>query len=175
MNKALWEECVTFHGHACPGLAIGFRACEIAKEKMDLTFAPDEELVCVTENEACGVDAIQYMTGCTLGKGNLIYRDTGKMAFTFFSRRTGESLRIVLRPAKEEMTREQRQAFILEAPMDEVFQVKKPHYELPVKAKIFTTIVCEACQEPAPEHKIRLNDGKKVCMDCAPTYSRGWA
>ena len=26
MNKELWEKCVEFHGHECPGLAIGFRA-----------------------------------------------------------------------------------------------------------------------------------------------------
>ena len=110
MNKVLWEKCVEFHGHECPGLAIGFRACEIAKEKMDLKFSPDEELLCISENEACGVDAVQYITGCTLGKGNLVYRDTGKMAFSFFSRRTGESLRVVLKRwnNNNEMTREER-------------------------------------------------------------------
>ncbi|MBV5307454.1 MAG: formylmethanofuran dehydrogenase, partial [Desulfobulbaceae bacterium] len=28
-----WERCVEFHGHSCPGLAIGYRACEAAREK----------------------------------------------------------------------------------------------------------------------------------------------
>ena len=86
MDKQLWEKCVEFHGHQCPGLAIGFRASEIAAcelgEKMSAL--RDEEIVCVTENDACGVDAVQVITGCTIGKGNLIYRPTGKMAFTFF-------------------------------------------------------------------------------------------
>ena len=26
MNKELWEKCVEFHGHECPGLAIGYKA-----------------------------------------------------------------------------------------------------------------------------------------------------
>jgi len=174
MNKELWNKCVDFHGHECPGLAIGFRACEIAKEKMDLKFSVDEELVCVTENDACGVDAVQYITGCTLGKGNLIYRGTGKMAFSFFSRRTGESIRLVLKRSKHEMTREERQRYILEAPYEEVFDIKKPNFEIPEKARIFNMIVCENCLEEAPEHKIRINDGKKLCLDCAKDYSRGW-
>ena len=24
--KSLWDTCVTFHGHGCGGLAVGFRA-----------------------------------------------------------------------------------------------------------------------------------------------------
>lgn len=48
MNKELWKKCVEFHGHECPGLAIGFRACEVAVEKMNLKFSSDEEIVCVT-------------------------------------------------------------------------------------------------------------------------------
>lgn len=74
MNDELWYECVKFHGHECPGLAIGFRAALIAKEKMEVSFSQDEEIVCITENDACGVDAIQVITGCTLGKGNLILK-----------------------------------------------------------------------------------------------------
>mgnify|MGYP000912035627 CR=1 FL=1 len=36
MNQELWKKCVEFHGHECPGLAIGFRACEAAMEIMDM-------------------------------------------------------------------------------------------------------------------------------------------
>lgn len=38
----------------------------------------DEEMVAIVENDSCAVDAIQVLTGCTLGKGNLIFRDYGK-------------------------------------------------------------------------------------------------
>ena len=46
---------------------------------------------------ACGVDAVQVLLGCTYGKSNLITRIRGKMAFSFFSRDTGKSVRLVLK------------------------------------------------------------------------------
>lgn len=174
MNKELWNKCVEFHGHECPGLAIGFRASEIAIEEMGLKFSPDEELVCVTENDACGVDAVQVITGCTIGKGNLIYKGTGKMAFTFFDRQKNNSIRLVLKQFKGEMSREERQKYILEAPVEEVFSINKAKTEAPKNARIFNTVICENCGEGAPEHKIRLSNGRKLCLDCADGYSRGW-
>src|SRR5699024_7945973 len=103
MNKELWNKCVKFHGHECPGLAIGFRASEIAKEKLSLNFSQDEEIVCITENDACGVDAVQVITGCTLGKGNLILKGTGKMVFTFINRKNSEAIRLMLKYDEREM------------------------------------------------------------------------
>lgn len=36
MNEALWNRCVAFHGHSCPGLAIGFRAATEALSYLGL-------------------------------------------------------------------------------------------------------------------------------------------
>lgn len=174
MNKELWEKCVEFHGHECPGLAIGFRAAEIAKKIMNLTFSQDEEIVCITENDACGVDAVQVITGCTIGKGNLVLKNTGKIAFTFINRKNCNAVRFMLKHNEKEMDRKERQQYILEAPVKNVFKIEKVNVKLPGKAKRFTTIICEECNEGAPEHKIRLQDGKKVCLDCFNEYSRGW-
>ncbi len=174
MNETEWEKTVAFHGHSCPGLAIGFKAVEAVKQKMDLDFSSDEEVVCVTENDACGVDAVQVLTGCTIGKGNLIYRGTGKTAYSFFNRKTGEALRIILKPFKQEMNREERQNYILNASGDELFSFMEPSYKLPEAARIFNSISCESCGESAPEHKMRLQEGSKVCLDCFKDYCRGW-
>lgn len=169
---SIWEKCVEFHGHECPGLAIGFKASEAAKKKMEFDFSKDEEVVCVTENDACGVDAIQVLAGCTFGKGNLIYRGTGKNAYSFFVRSTGETLRMVFKPIKNEMSREERQEYILNSDIEDLFIFSKPKYDLPEKARLFDTIVCEECQEGAAEHRIRLQEGKKVCLDCFDEYGR---
>ena len=59
--------------------------------------ALDEEIVCVTENDACCVDAIQVLLGCTYGKSNLIPYLRGKIAFSFYLRATGASVRLVLK------------------------------------------------------------------------------
>lgn len=175
MSKQLWDKAVTFHGHECPGLAIGVKACEAAMKKMQIGFSFDEEIVCITENDACGVDAVQAIFSCTLGKGNLLYRGTGKQAFSFFNRKTGEKLRIYLKQQKNpDMERAEWQEYLLNAPIDEIFSFSEPKFDLPEKAKIFQTIICEICGEGAPEHKMHLQDGKTVCADCFKDYSRGW-
>lgn len=174
MNKELWDQCVAFHGHECPGLAIGFKAAEGAMEELKVTFSKDEEVVCITENDACGVDAVQLITGCTMGKGNLIYKGTGKMAFTFIDRKANKSVRFMLNQFNEDMDRNQRQNFLLNSNYKDVFKITHPEINMPDHARIFTTVICEECGEGTPEHKIRLQEGKKLCLDCADTYSRGW-
>ena len=174
MDKNLWEKAVAFHGHACPGLAIGVRAAVIAMAALKTGSSEDEELVCVTENDACGVDGVQALTSCTFGKGNLLYRGTGKQAFSFFDRRSGRKIRLVLKSFKGKMSRADRQEYILNAPVEEIFSIGEPSFTLPENARHFETITCQLCGEGAPEHKIRLQDGKMVCMDCFKSYDRGW-
>ena len=174
MNQQLWEKSVDIHGHACPGLAIGFKAALTALTKLEIDPAADEELVCVTENDACGVDAVQVVTGCTFGKGNLIYRGTGKQAFSFFHRPSGKSIRIVYNRGRGSTASDKhtRMMEILNMDADLLFQFKVPSFELPEEARIFNSISCEVCNEQAPEHKIRLQNGNKVCLDCFIPYSR---
>jgi formylmethanofuran dehydrogenase subunit E len=71
-TPASLTQVVAFHGHYCPGVTIGYRAALIALRELGVERAQDEELVALCENDACGVDAVQALTGCTLGKGNLI-------------------------------------------------------------------------------------------------------
>ncbi|WPD21916.1 MAG: FmdE family protein [Candidatus Electrothrix scaldis] len=179
MDEALqedWRKCVDFHGHECPGLAIGFRVALAARKRLGITSAADEELVCVTENDSCSLDAVQALLSCTLGKGNLLYRDRGKQAFSFFLREQGKKLRIrlVYLFDKETGNRKSYQQEILSLPDEEIFSFAEPTYELPVKAKIFKTVVCEQCGETAVEAKIRLYEGKKLCLDCTSEYARRW-
>ncbi|NOZ25951.1 MAG: formylmethanofuran dehydrogenase, partial [Nitrospirae bacterium] len=71
-----FEDAVRFHGHVCPGLALGYRVSDLVLRELGPR-SEDEELVAIVENNSCAVDAIQVMTGCTFGKGNLIFRDYG--------------------------------------------------------------------------------------------------
>ena len=80
----LMEKASRFHGHICPGLAIGVLA---AKYLLDngFKYSPNEEVVAVVENDNCSVDAIQSLMGCTYGKGNLIHQDYGKLNYNFYN------------------------------------------------------------------------------------------
>jgi formylmethanofuran dehydrogenase subunit E len=169
----LWERSVEFHGHVCPGLTIGYKAALYARELLGLNFSADEEVVCVTENDACGVDAISVILGCSAGKGNLLFRLRGKQAFSFFNRKTGKSVRLVMRDVmRDGKSREETQKEMRAAAYGGLFDVKTPPFKLPEKARIFTSFLCECCGEKTAENYLRLQDGKKVCPDCFSPYSR---
>jgi len=72
------REAIQFHGHHCPGLALAYRVAKAALREFGAGRPQDEELVAVVENDSCAADAIQFITGCTFGKGNLIFHDFGK-------------------------------------------------------------------------------------------------
>ena len=92
----LWERCRSFHGHTCGGLLTGFLAALYASQLLGLHAGSDEGIVCISENDACGVDAIQVVLGCTVGRGSLLFHMTGKQAYSFYSRESGKSARLVL-------------------------------------------------------------------------------
>ena len=171
-EKALWEKCVEFHGHDCGGLAIGFKAALCAAELLGLSFSQDEGTVCISENDACGVDAVQVVLGCSVGKGNLLFHMTGKQAFPFYRRDTGRSVRLVLRPKPSGLSREQSFAYYRTTAPGELFDVKETRIALPEEARIFQSIRCDLCGEVAASHWIRIKDGKMLCTDCYRSYDR---
>lgn len=175
MDEALWKKCAEFHGHTCPGLASGYRATEVAMGKLGIPIerAKDEELVCISENEACGVDAIQCLLSCTAGKGNMIFRPAGKMAYTFFSRKSGKGVRLVMKPFDRSGDREAIMKKILTAPAEDIFDIKEPKVKIPEKARMFDSVQCDKCGEFCRDDKIRLQEGKKFCIDCFTPYDRG--
>ncbi len=92
-----YQNCITFHGHTCMGVTIGYLAAKLALKLLGEMRAVDEELIVIVENDACCCDAIQVLTGCTFGKGNFFFLDHGKMAFTFGSRASGQGVRLLLK------------------------------------------------------------------------------
>jgi formylmethanofuran dehydrogenase subunit E len=185
------KETVRFHGHHCPGVSLGIRACELALSEFER--APDEEVVAVVETDMCAVDAIQYLTGCTFGKGNLIHLDHGKNVFTFYRRSDEKGVRISARPevfndvdedsaslqkkkieeglsAEEEerlaKARAARIERILSAPLEELFDVMPAEDPIPKKARILESLTCDACGEKTMETRTRRFIGRTLCIPC---------
>ncbi len=186
------EDIVRFHGHMCPGLAMGIRAAEAALREVG-PHSSDEELVALTETDMCAVDAIQYLTGCTFGKGNLIHLDHGKNAYTFVRRSDGKAIRLSARPGafgrspeQEELsarvgegsaTEEERARYeevraehveaILRAPEDELYAVEEVEdVEVPPVARVRGSVVCAGCGEPTMETRVRRLEGRELCPAC---------
>lgn len=161
-----WEDCVKFHGHECPGLVLGYVASKIAQRQMGIEKSVDEEIVCVTENRASGVDAIQIILGCTYGKGNLIHKDLGKIAYNFFNRENGDSIRLVLKPLDKELSEKEFIEYYLEEPYEDKFIKTEVSYELPQKSRMYNTVKCGNCGEGTAENKVKLLRNKLICKTC---------
>jgi formylmethanofuran dehydrogenase subunit E len=162
------EGAQRFHGHMCPGLAIGIRVSEVALQEIG-SHAADEEVIAIVETDMCAVDAVQYFTGCTFGKGNLIHRDYGKSAFTFIRRSDGKAMRISVRPHLWEGTdldAQGRTQRILESPIDELFEVRAVEPDVPEHAYLYESVYCAGCGERVMETRVRLLQGAPYCLPC---------
>ena len=167
-----WQDCVAFHGHECGGLTIGYKASQYAAQLLELDFSPDEQVVCISENDACGVDAIQVMLGCSIGKGNLLFHMRGKSAYSFYNRKSGKSVRLVLKPTPQGMTKAESFDYFQRCRPEDMFDVKETTVSLPEKARLFDSYVCACCGEVTGANWIRLAEGKHLCLDCFETYDR---
>jgi formylmethanofuran dehydrogenase subunit E len=188
-----FKKCIAFHGHLCPGLAIGFQAARTLMKRLGVWKAPDEELLAVVETDACGADAIQVMTGCTFGKGNFIFKNYGKHAFSLVDRKRGKAIRVSLRPdafradpkylslservqkdeaspkelAQLKKLQQARVQKVLEADAESLFKIEKISVDIPPKAKIMESGTCDFCGEPTKIDLLREINGKKLCIACA--------
>jgi formylmethanofuran dehydrogenase subunit E len=193
LSDGEFRKCVDFHGHVCPGVAIGFRAARILIKRLGVGKASDEELIAVLENDACGADAIQVMTGCTFGKGNLIFKDFGKHAFTLAARKRQRAVRVCLRQRVLEVGREHRSLFekmradqaspeekteferlrnehtrrILEADGESLFAIEEVPADIPPKARVRESKPCDRCREPTRIDLLDHVKGKLLCTLCA--------
>jgi formylmethanofuran dehydrogenase subunit E len=189
-----FSEVTKFHGHVCPGSAIGYKASEAGLNELKSTSSTDEEIITIAENDSCAVDAVQVVTGCTFGKGNLLFLDHGKQVYTFIKRASGDAVRVSLKDsfsidtlapqisklrskvnsgiASELEKADLNQLVvdvskeIIEIPYKEMFNVEHIQTDIPQKARMFKSIKCSECEEMVSEHRSRVKNGKIVCIPC---------
>lgn len=166
--EQLMEKAVQFHGHACPGVAIGVLVSKYILDK-GMDFSLDEELVAVVENDNCSVDAIQALLGTTYGKGNLIHKDYGKNNYSFYNRTNKKAIKLSIKPANfgdRSLSKDDRIKKLLQSKPEEIFDIKVIEFNPPNMAEIHESIVCENCKEPTMSTRIKDLNGKKLCIPC---------
>jgi formylmethanofuran dehydrogenase subunit E len=184
------------HGHYCPGSAIGVKAAACAVRELGVKSRGMEEVVAIVETNSCFADGVQLVTGCTLGNNALIYRDYGKTA-VILARRTGEAVRVALKPDGLPMEEREPEAMalfkkvvkerqgteedvkklshmrietsfkMLGIPDEEFFSISRLKIAVPAYARIFASAKCSVCGENIMEPRARLKDGKHVCLPCS--------
>lgn len=188
------KTCVEFHGHLCPGLIYGYIVSKEAMNKMNLNRSRDEEIVTITENDSCAVDAFQVMLGCTQGKGNLIFKDYGKNAYTVISRSSGKAYRFSRRSEYQYQGKDKdefdildgkisdgtathsdriRQKMLksmdlLEQPFENIFHTSDAPSDIPPYAELARSKACGDCGEMTMETKmVRNQNDTLLCIPCS--------
>lgn len=166
-----YKKIIKFHGHSCPGLAIGYRMTLAAMEFLNLNIAEDEELVAIVENDACGVDALQFLSGCTMGKGNLVFKDFGKAVYTIYDRKSKTGVRVYCNREKiPEEVRTNRSNYInwlLDLDHKDFLELQPVKIEEPPKAVIRNSLKCDCCGEYVMETRIKKIKHKNICLPCS--------
>lgn len=139
-HEEMWYAAAAFHGHECPGLAIGFRAVEYAMGELSLDQYADDDLLTVVGRSFCGVDAFQVILGTTMGKNNLRIIEEEVMSFTVYNKKNGDAIRIVVKPgvmgagpSSDPAAKEARRREILAAKLEDILlidEVKIPLADL---------------------------------------------
>jgi formylmethanofuran dehydrogenase subunit E len=106
--KELLEESSKIHGHLCAGQVIGVRMSMVGLEAIGID-APKgkdrKKLYVLVEIDRCATDAIQSVTGCSLGKRSLKWLDYGIMAATYINLETGKAVRITAREEARQLSK----------------------------------------------------------------------
>jgi formylmethanofuran dehydrogenase subunit E len=166
---------VEFHGHMCPGLAIGLRVAELALNEFG-RHSPRNELLAVVETDMCPVDAIQLLTGCTFGRGNLIHLDYGKNAFSFIRVADGHARRISVRRAGWGAPGDDPQSLsqaILTQPLDTLLAMHTVEPAVLPRARPLHQLTCAGCGEIVLETHSRRFAGQTYCQPCFTRCERG--
>ena len=193
LQSDIFKKCLEFHGHLCPGLSLGYQAAMAGMNRLSASRAEDEEIVAIVETDACCSDAVQVITGCTFGKGNFIYHDYGKTAFTFVSRESGKGVRIARKPEKNaapsgrhaelidkirsgtadaserlefRSLHEAKSREVLDKTPEALFTITEVTIPMPPKARIEPSVACDRCGEPTMASKLAACQDQSLCRGC---------
>jgi formylmethanofuran dehydrogenase subunit E len=188
------KRCLAFHGHLCPGLVYGYLVAKEAMNLLGIDRSEDEEVVAISENDTCAVDALQVLLGTTTGKGNLILKDYGKNVFTIYNRADKRAFRFSrkesytyegeFRGEFEELetafsvgratAQQRRRQKLLKAidllakPFDTVFETREVECPEPRYAPLACSKACAKCGDMTMETKmLEKENGKRLCLPCS--------
>ena len=181
--ETLLEKSTKIHGHICAGQVIGVRMSMIGLEAIgiqDPKGLDRKKLYVLVEIDRCATDAIQSVTGCSLGKRSMRWVDYGIMAATFVNLDTGKAVRIVAREESRELSKkycpeiENKYARQLDAyrimPQDELFSVEEVNVTIPeqdMPGRPLKRIQCQSCGDWVQDCRDIEKDGKLLCRGCA--------
>ena len=104
--------------------------------------------------------------------GNLLFHMRGKSACSVYNRKTGKSVRLVLKDAPKGMTREESFDYFQNPDSSEMFDVKPTAIRQPEPDHMFASYKCNFSGETAGFNWIRPAGDQRLCLDCYKSYDR---
>lgn len=181
--EELLRESVRNHGHLCAGQVLGVRMSLLGLREAGISDpkgADRKNILVFVEMDRCATDAVQSVTGCSLGKRTLKFLDYGKMAATFLNLKTQRAVRVVAREDSRHRAQEyscgmkDKYQAQLEAykvmPDEELFEVRevsvKPRPE-DMPGRPLRRVRCDDCGEYVQDAREIARDGRAFCKPCA--------
>lgn len=171
-----------FHGDVCAGIVMGTRIALAGLRELGMN--PDErnrDLVVYVEIDRCMADAVQAVTGITMGHRTLKFKDYGKFAATFMDLSNGKAVRVsavesprppqsgkksdVERPDMNQMVEK-----LINVPEEELILIEEVEvdigeHDIPGFPKF--RAYCEECGDRVLDRREVIVDGRTLCKACA--------
>ncbi|MCC6345601.1 MAG: formylmethanofuran dehydrogenase [Nitrospirales bacterium] len=185
------EQSVKMHGHLCPGQVLGVRMSLLGLKAAGIEEPRGKDrknIVVFVEMDRCATDAVQSVTGCSLGHRTMKFVDYGKMAATFVNLQDGKAVRVVAREESREKAKkyfpeiENKYAAQLEAykimPDEELFETMEVSVQIPpedMPGRPLRRMQCGVCKEYVQDMREVRRAGEILCRACAGDsyYRRG--
>ncbi|HOI72134.1 MAG TPA: FmdE family protein [Methanobacterium sp.] len=185
----LLEKGRNFHGEVCPGIVLGTRVAMAGMRELGMDpFVRNRDLMVYVEIDRCMADAVQAVTGITMGHRTLKYKDYGKFAATFLDLSNGKAVRVSVligpptssdssnegntKPDMKEMVEKLSKTPEEELLVIEEVKVDIKENDIPgfPKFKAF----CEECGDRVLDRREVIIDGRILCKACAegPYYQK---
>jgi formylmethanofuran dehydrogenase subunit E len=179
----LLTESSKIHGHLCAGQVIGVRMSMLGLELIDIDDpkgSDRKKLYVMVEIDRCATDAIQSVTGCSLGKRSMRWLDYGVMAATFVNLETNKAVRITAREESRELSKKyfplvaEKYERQLEAyrimPQQELFKIEQVQVVLTpedIPGRPLRRVQCEKCGDWVQDCREVRIESKNICRGCA--------
>jgi formylmethanofuran dehydrogenase subunit E len=180
---ALLEESVRIHGHLCAGQVLGVRMSMLGLREIGISDPKGKDrknVIVFVEMDRCATDAVQSVTGCSLGKRTLKFMDYGKMAATFVNLRTNKAIRVVARedtrhkakeylPGAEDKYKAQLEAykFMTDEELFDIMEVTVDLRPEDMPGRPLRRVQCDGCGEHVQDGREVIWDSKTLCRPCA--------
>jgi formylmethanofuran dehydrogenase subunit E len=177
--EAELAEAVAFHGHLCPGVVLGLRMVRAGCRAIGIERprSAGKGLVVLVEIDRCPSDAIQALTGVSLGRRTLKHLDYGKTAATFVNVATGAAVRVVARddararaalwaPGAPDARTAQTSAYRV-MPEADLLRLEPVVVDPDRLDRRRVRVACQACGEGVSGRREVRSGGRTLCRACA--------